>query len=69
MVDETWFVDLDQALARDRVAKKHVHSGIETTMEAALARAEMNDLPNGDEVRKRLIRPMVTVKSVDSGSA
>lgn len=69
LADETWFVDVDQALAWDRVAKRHVRSGIETMIEAALARAEMNDLPNGDEVRKRLIRPTVTVKSVDSGSA
>lgn len=65
LVDETWFVDVDPATARDRVAKRHVQSGIETTMEAALARADANDIPNGKEVRERLIRPKVMVKSVD----
>lgn len=65
LVDESWFVEVDRDTARDRVAKRHVESGIESTMEAALARAEANDVRNGDEVRQKLIKPTVKVKSVD----
>lgn len=65
LVDETWFVDVDRDIARDRVARRHVESGIELTMKAALIRAEVNDVRNGNEVREKLIRPAVTVKSVD----
>ena len=65
LVDDTWFVDVAPALARDRVAKRHLKSGIETTMEAAIARAEGNDLLNGDLVRTKLVTPAVRVESVE----
>lgn len=65
LVDDTWFIDVDRDIARDRVARRHVESGLETNMEAALARAEANDVPNGDEIRTRLIQPAVIVHSVE----
>ncbi|ORY57442.1 P-loop containing nucleoside triphosphate hydrolase protein [Pseudomassariella vexata] len=68
MVDETWFVDVDRDIARNRVARRHIRSGIETTWNDALARAEDNDIPNGDDVRRTLIKPHVTVKSVEEKS-
>ncbi|KAI1375648.1 P-loop containing nucleoside triphosphate hydrolase protein [Hypoxylon crocopeplum] len=67
LVDESWFVDVDAEVAKYRVAQRHVQSGIESTMEDALARAESNDVPNGDEVRRKLITPTITVQSVDKG--
>jgi pantothenate kinase len=51
-VDERWLVEVDPGLARDRVALRHLKAGIETTMEAALARAENNDMVNGEYVMK-----------------
>ncbi|KAF9776821.1 hypothetical protein IL306_004939 [Fusarium sp. DS 682] len=62
--DETWFVDVDPELALQRVAKRHVSSGIEDTLEAALARARDNDMRNGDEIRASLIQPNITVESI-----
>ncbi|KAJ1324622.1 putative kinase [Microdochium nivale] len=65
LVDEAWFVDVDANTARRRIAQRHLQSGIETSIEAALVRTDSNDLPNGDEVRRKLIAPAVTVWSVD----
>jgi pantothenate kinase len=64
LVDETWFVDVEPAVARDRVARRHLRSGIEETWEGAVRRAEGNDLRNGEEVRRRLVKPGVRVMSV-----
>ncbi|KAH8680742.1 P-loop containing nucleoside triphosphate hydrolase protein [Xylariales sp. PMI_506] len=64
-VDETWFVDVDPEVARRRIAVRHVQSGIEATLADGLRRAGQNDVPNGEEVRRKLIKPTVTVQSVD----
>ncbi|RWA05752.1 hypothetical protein EKO27_g9349 [Xylaria grammica] len=63
-MDDTWFVDIDEDLARHRVAERHIKSGIETTWEAALERTNQNDLLNGQEIRRHLIKPSVTVQSI-----
>ncbi|PVH88997.1 P-loop containing nucleoside triphosphate hydrolase protein [Cadophora sp. DSE1049] len=68
LVDESWFVDVEPELARSRIAKRHVKSGIEQTMEAAYRRAEGNDLLNGVEIRKKLVRPDILVRSVEESS-
>ncbi|KAI0380616.1 P-loop containing nucleoside triphosphate hydrolase protein [Hypomontagnella monticulosa] len=47
LVDDRWLVNADPALARKRVAARHLAAGIETTMEAALKRTDENDLVNG----------------------
>lgn len=53
LVDDRWLVKVDPAMARARVAARHLAAGIEPTMEKALARTDYNDLPNGDYVMKR----------------
>lgn len=65
LVDDTWFVDVEAGLARRRVAARHVEAGIEKSWEAALARVDANDTLNGDDVRRHLIRPNVTVTSIE----
>jgi len=65
LVDDTWFVDVDPLLAKRRIAKRHIKSGIEVTWEAAVRRAEENDLLNGVEIREKLVRPAVMVYSVE----
>ncbi|KAK1966650.1 P-loop containing nucleoside triphosphate hydrolase protein [Colletotrichum sublineola] len=50
LVDDRWLVRVEPALARDRVAARHVAAGIEDTMEKALFRAESNDLVNGEYI-------------------
>lgn len=65
--DDTWFVDVEPHLALQRVAARHLTSGIEKTLEAALDRARNNDMRNGEEVRSSLIQPKIMVKSVEDG--
>ena len=65
LVDEAWFVDVDPALAKARIAKRHIKSGIELNWDNAVRRAEGNDLLNGDIIREQLVRPDVLVESVD----
>lgn len=65
LVDETWFVDVEPGLARERIARRHLRSGIEGNWRDAVARAEKNDLKNGEVVRRKLVEPMVRVWSVD----
>lgn len=65
LVHETWFIDVHPDLARNRIARRHIQSGIENTWDDAVKRAEVNDLPNGEEIRRRLIKPDIVVESVE----
>jgi pantothenate kinase len=65
LVDEAWFVDVDPVLAKERIAKRHIKSGIEFNWADAVRRAEGNDLLNGMVIRKKLLRPDLLVESVD----
>lgn len=49
-MDERWFVDVDFAVARVRLIRRHVAAGIAADAEAAAARADENDLVNGAEI-------------------
>ncbi|KAH6887679.1 P-loop containing nucleoside triphosphate hydrolase protein [Thelonectria olida] len=64
-VDDTWFVDVEPSLARQRVAARHIKSGIEEDWESAVARAEGNDLVNGEEIRTCLVKPSIVVESIE----
>ncbi|GAW15574.1 hypothetical protein ANO14919_049880 [Xylariales sp. No.14919] len=55
MVDDRWLLQVDPTLARKRVATRHLQSGIEPTMELALARTDYNDMPNGRYVMERSV--------------
>jgi pantothenate kinase len=66
LVDDTWFVDVAADLARHRIAKRHIGSGIEETWEDAVRRAESNDLPNGNEIRNKLVEPALVVQSCEA---
>ena len=65
LVDEAWFMDVDPILAKRRIAKRHIKSGIEFNWEDAVRRVEGNDLLNGVVIREKLVRPDVMVDSVD----
>lgn len=56
---------MSRETAKGRLIKRHIAAGIETSMEAAAARAEENDLPNGDYIRDNMISPDVVVESID----
>lgn len=58
-----WFVDAPVDLVRKRLAKRHLSAGIETTMEAAVRRAEDNDIPNGAMIRSMLVAPDLVIEN------
>ncbi|KAF5665225.1 panthothenate kinase uridine kinase-related [Fusarium circinatum] len=57
LVDDKWFVDVPVDIARERLASRHLGAGIETTTEAAIKRADENDIPNGEYIRSHLLEP------------
>ncbi|KAF5596661.1 panthothenate kinase uridine kinase-related [Fusarium subglutinans] len=57
LVDDKWFVDVPVDIARERLASRHLRAGIETTTEAAIKRADENDIPNGEYIRSHLLEP------------
>ena len=53
LMDEVWFVEVDDDVARSRLTRRHVAAGIEKNEEAARRRADENDLVNGHEIVRR----------------
>lgn len=50
LMDELWFVDVKEEVARNRLISRHVASGIATDAADAAKRADENDLVNGREI-------------------
>ncbi|KAK5112195.1 hypothetical protein LTR85_011628 [Meristemomyces frigidus] len=50
LMDELWFVDVEEEVARQRLIKRHVKSGVASSEEDAAKRADENDLINGKEI-------------------
>ncbi|KAI9853797.1 MAG: hypothetical protein M1813_001805 [Trichoglossum hirsutum] len=68
LMDELWFVDVDFAVARRRLVKRHVAAGIAADEEAAGRRADENDLPNGEEIVRERLEVQEVVKSLEDDS-
>lgn len=49
-MDELWFVEVDESVAKERLIKRHVVAGIAKDEKEAAQRAESNDLVNGREI-------------------
>lgn len=60
MMDELWFVEVEESVARERLVERHVRSGIARDAEEAGRRADENDLVNGREI----VRGRVEVSEV-----
>lgn len=52
MMNELWFVDTDREVARQRLVKRHVASGIVPDEAAAKHRIESTDFLNADDIMK-----------------
>ena len=66
LMDELWFVEVDFAVARERLVARHVKAGIAKNEEEARKRADENDLVNGKEiVEQRLHVDEVVVSRED----
>ncbi|KAF2851491.1 phosphoribulokinase/uridine kinase [Plenodomus tracheiphilus IPT5] len=61
--DERWFVDASIEVVKERLAQRHLAAGIESSVEAAVHRAEENDIPNGETIRNLLITPDVIIEN------
>lgn len=64
-VDEKWFIRVDPALARQRVAARHVRAGIEPDIEKAILRVDRNDALNGEWINEHRVECDVEVESVE----
>jgi pantothenate kinase len=52
LVDESWFVEVEEETARERVAQRHFKAGITDSVESGRERADKLDLINGREIVK-----------------
>lgn len=50
LMKEIWFVHVEEGIARERLAKRHVESGIVGSYEDGIIRADKNDLLNGRQI-------------------
>jgi pantothenate kinase len=66
LMDLRWFIDVDDDVARERLAKRHLAAKIVETMEEGIKRADQNDLENGKFIRENRV-PNIdqTVRSVE----
>lgn len=60
---ETWKIELSESLARDRVAKRHLSSGLAATLEEGAKRYDFNDCINGRLVESASFEPDVVIFS------
>lgn len=65
LMDERWFVEVDFAVARTRLVKRHVRAGIAADEEEAGKRADENDLVNGRQIVDNLLQVDEVVKSLE----
>ena len=65
LMDEIWFVEVEESVARRRLIKRHVDAGIAKDEEEAGQRADQNDLVNGRQIVQHRVRVDELVKSVD----
>lgn len=64
LVDLQVFIDVHLEVARDRLARRHVESGIEPSLEDGYRRVDSNDYLNGLEIQENLMTPDVVIPSV-----
>ena len=65
MMDELWFVEVDFDVAKQRLVKRHVASGIASNEAEAAKRADENDLVNGKEIVDGRLQVHEIVKSLE----
>ncbi|KAF8310838.1 P-loop containing nucleoside triphosphate hydrolase protein [Clavulina sp. PMI_390] len=64
VMDERWFVDADKTIAKDRLVRRHVVTGVAKDLEEAEWRAENNDIPNGEFLKEHMLQPTRVIQSV-----
>ncbi|XMA13118.1 hypothetical protein WAI453_005909 [Rhynchosporium graminicola] len=72
LMDEHWFVEVDEEVAAKRLVARHVKSGVAPTEEEAWKRVKENDLLNGRDIvrgRRKGIDEIVVSKEDDGWRA
>ncbi|GAA5935377.1 hypothetical protein JCM1841_001938 [Sporobolomyces salmonicolor] len=64
-LDVKIWVDCDRAVARQRLIRRHLQSGIEPSKEAAELRVDLSDMINGEYIEQHLVQPTLSVHSID----
>ncbi|WVQ80656.1 hypothetical protein IAT38_002761 [Cryptococcus sp. DSM 104549] len=59
------WVDVDEAVARERVIKRNWEAGIVDSLEKCAERVDASDMVNGVHVRTKLVPPAYVVTSID----
>jgi pantothenate kinase len=65
MMDEVWFVEVEEVVAERRLVERHVRTGVEETEERARVRVRGNDLVNGREIVGNRVKVDEVVRSVE----
>ncbi|KAJ7460946.1 P-loop containing nucleoside triphosphate hydrolase protein [Mycena galericulata] len=68
LLDERWFLRVDEGEACRRLTKRHVETGICVDENEARLRAEGNDLPNGRFVIQNMMEPTRLIDSVEDAA-
>ncbi|KAG9300394.1 hypothetical protein G9A89_010018 [Geosiphon pyriformis] len=64
-MDELWFVEVDMVIARTRVIRRHLTSGIAKDKKSAIFRVENNDMPNAEYLLKNRVSPTRVIQSIE----
>ncbi|KAF7331673.1 PRK domain-containing protein [Mycena kentingensis (nom. inval.)] len=65
LLDERWFIRVDEDEAKRRIVHRHVDTGICSTAEEALQRAVGNDMPNGQFIMENMLEPTRFIDSIN----
>ncbi|BGP23418.1 kinase-related protein [Rhodotorula toruloides] len=65
LLDERIWVEIERGVARERLVKRHLRTGVETEREEAEKRVDLSDMLNGDYIRENLYAPTQVVETVD----
>ncbi|KAF9560285.1 P-loop containing nucleoside triphosphate hydrolase protein [Agrocybe pediades] len=63
LLDERWFLEIDEQEARERIVKRHVLTGVAKDSFEAGWRADENDMPNGKFILENMLDPTRVIKS------
>jgi pantothenate kinase len=67
LMDELWFVEVEEEVARERLVKRHIKAGLAKDDEEAGKRADENDLVNGREIVQGRMSVHEVIKSKHDG--
>lgn len=65
LLDEVWFVEVKEDVARRRLVDRHVAAGIAGSAEEARRRVDENDLVNGQEIVENMVKVDEVVHSIE----